>query len=46
MSVQMFALLLVTIGFTALVTWTFWPGNKQIIEKKGAVALEFEEKQP
>lgn len=42
MSPTLFSLLAVTLGFTALVTWVFWPSNKARMERHGSMPLDDE----
>jgi cbb3-type cytochrome oxidase subunit 3 len=39
MSPTLFSLLAVTLGFTALVAWVFWPSNKSRMERHGSIPL-------
>ncbi|MCB1686519.1 MAG: cbb3-type cytochrome c oxidase subunit 3 [Pseudomonadales bacterium] len=45
MSATLFSLLAVTIGFSALVVWVYWPSNRQKLESYGSIPLDLEEAQ-
>ena len=40
MSATLFSLLAVTVGFTALVAWVFWPSRRKRFESLGRIPLE------
>jgi cbb3-type cytochrome oxidase subunit 3 len=42
MTGQIIALIVVVMSFTLLVTWVFWPGNKQRLEGLGRAALDLD----
>jgi cbb3-type cytochrome oxidase subunit 3 len=35
-----FSLLAVTVSFTALILWVYWPGRRERLESYGAIPLE------
>ena len=39
MSPALFSLLAVTLGFTALVAWVYWPAHKARLERFGRIPL-------
>lgn len=43
MSATLFSLLAVTIGFSALIAWVYWPANRQKFESYGSIPLDVEE---
>lgn len=40
MSATMFSLIAVTVGFTGLVAWVYWPSHKSRLESLGQIPLE------
>ena len=40
MTATIFSLLAVTIGFTALVCWVYWPSRRDRLESHGSIPLE------
>lgn len=40
MSPTMLSLLAVTIGFTGLVIWVYWPSNRKKLESLGQIPLD------
>jgi len=40
MSATEFSLLAVTISFTSLVLWVYWPGRRERLESYGAIPLD------
>lgn len=40
MNATMFSLLAVTVGFTALVLWVYWPSHKSRLEELGRIPFE------
>jgi len=43
MSIQIFGLIIVMLGFATLVTWVFWPGNRERFESHGRLILDAQE---
>jgi cbb3-type cytochrome oxidase subunit 3 len=43
MSPTEFSLLAVTISFTSLILWVYWPGRRERLESYGAIPLDNEE---
>jgi cbb3-type cytochrome oxidase subunit 3 len=40
MTATLFSLIAVTIGFTTLVIWVYWPSRRQRLESLGQIPLE------
>ena len=40
MSATLFSLIAVTLGFTLLVAWVYWPSRKNRLEQLGEIPLE------
>jgi cbb3-type cytochrome oxidase subunit 3 len=42
MTATLFSLIAVTVGFTALIAWVYWPSRKDRLEALGEIPLESE----
>ncbi len=42
MSPTLFSLIAVTVGFSALVAWVYWPSHKSRLEALGQIPLDTE----
>lgn len=40
MTATLFSLIAVTVGFTLLVVWVYWPSRKKRLESLGEIPLE------
>jgi cbb3-type cytochrome oxidase subunit 3 len=40
MTATLFSLMAVTLGFTALVVWVYWPSRKKKLEALGEIPLD------
>ena len=43
MNATLFSLLAVTVGFTALILWVYWPSNRKKFESFGRIPLDVTE---
>ena len=46
MTPTLFSLLVITLGFTSLLLWVFWPSRREHLESLGQIPLQNSEEAP